>query len=57
VHLLREWNYLRCEFSLGLTAFDEIDDGPIDVVIDSLAGSISQSAEGNHHFLVERAYG
>jgi len=57
VTLPREWNYLRCEFSLGLTAFDKIDDGPINVVLDSRAGPISQSAEGNHHFLVERAYG
>jgi hypothetical protein len=40
-----------------LAAFDKIDDGPINVVLDSLAGPISQSAEGNHHFLVEPACG
>lgn len=55
--LPREWNYLSWEFSLGLAAFDKVDDCPIKVELDSLAGPISQSAEGNHYFLVEPACG
>jgi len=39
----REWNYLRCKFPLSFAAFDELDYRPIDVFLDSLAGSISQS--------------
>jgi hypothetical protein len=36
-----------------LAALDECEDCPIDVLLDTLAGSISQSAERDHHFLVE----
>ena len=57
VHLIREWNYLGWTFYLGLAVFDKIGDGPINVVLDSLAGPISQSAKCNHHFLVEPACG
>ncbi len=53
---LREWNYLRREFSLSFAAFDELDYRPIDVLLDSLAGPICESAQADHHFLVERAH-
>ena len=56
-HLLRKWDYFRCKFSVGFATFDELEYGPIDMILDSFAGSISQSAKGNHHFLVESAYG
>jgi hypothetical protein len=54
--LLREWNYLRREFSISFAAFDELEYRPVDVLLDRLAGPISQSAEADHHFLVERAH-